>query len=215
MIKTTIKKIIERCIHTSFKLLSKLPNKNLIYFESFHGKQYSDNPKALYEYLVEHSDAQLVWGVKKGYESIFNQHNIPYVTKFSMKWFLTMPRAKAWMINTRTPDWLYKGSQTTYLQTWHGTPLKKIGLDISNVKMLGTTTTAYQDGFKKESQRWDYLVSPNPYSTDIFQHAFHVNRDKILETGYPRNDKLTHKQNDTEYINRIKTRLNIPLDKKI
>ena len=57
--------MIERCIHTSFKLLSKLPNKNLIYFESFHGKQYSDNPKALYEYLVEHSDAQLVWGVKK------------------------------------------------------------------------------------------------------------------------------------------------------
>ncbi|UMT75900.1 CDP-glycerol glycerophosphotransferase family protein [Staphylococcus roterodami] len=215
MIKTIIKKMIERCIHTSFKLLSKLPNKNLIYFESFHGKQYSDNPKALYEYLVEHSDAQLVWGAKKGYESIFKQNNVPYVTKFSMKWFLTMPRAKAWMINTRTPDWLYKGPQTTYLQTWHGTPLKKIGLDISNVKMLGTTTTAYQNDFKKESQRWDYLVSPNPYSTDIFQHAFHVNRDKILETGYPRNDKLTHKQNDTEYINRVKMRLNIPLDKKI
>ncbi|GAB5815929.1 hypothetical protein JMUB7540_28220 [Staphylococcus aureus] len=55
----------------------------------------------------------------------------------------------------------------------------------------------YQDGFKKESQRWDYLVSPNPYSTSIFQNAFHVSRDKILETGYPRNDKLSHKRNDT------------------
>ncbi|MEI5739975.1 CDP-glycerol glycerophosphotransferase family protein, partial [Staphylococcus aureus] len=62
---------------------------------------------------------------------------------------------------------------------------------------------------------WDYLVSPNPYSTSIFQHAFHVSRDKILETGYPRNDKLSHKRNDTEYINGIKTRLNIPLDKKV
>ncbi len=38
---------------------------------------------------------------------------------------------------------------------------------------------------------------------------------KILETGYPRNDKLSHKRNDTEYINGIKTRLNIPLDKKV
>ncbi len=28
------------------------------------------------------------------------------------------------------------------------------------------------------------------------------------------NDKLSHKRNDTEYINGIKTRLNIPLDKK-
>ncbi|MDT3161271.1 teichoic acid glycerol-phosphate transferase TarF [Staphylococcus aureus] len=215
MIKTTIKKLIEHSIYTTFKLLSKLPNKNLIYFESFHGKQYSDNPKALYEYLTEHSDAQLIWGVKKGYEHIFQQHNVPYVTKFSMKWFLAMPRAKAWMINTRAPDWLYKSPRTTYLQTWHGTPLKKIGLDISNVKMLGTNTQNYQDGFKKESQRWDYLVSPNPYSTSIFQHAFHVSRDKILETGYPRNDKLSHKRNDTEYINGIKTRLNIPLDKKV
>lgn len=93
---------------------------------------------------------------------------------------------------------------------WHA--IEKIGLDISNVKMLGTNTQNYQDGFK--SQRWDYLVSPNPYSTSIFQHAFHVSRDKILETGYPRNDKLSHKRNDTEYINGIKTRLNIPLDKK-
>ena len=30
-----------------------------------------------------------------------------------------------------------------------------------------------------------------------------------------RNDKLSHKRNDTEYINGIKTRLNIPLDKKV
>ena len=57
-------------------------------------------------------------------------------------------------------------------------------------------------------------MSPNSYSTSIFQHAFHVSRNKILETGYPRNDKLSHKRNDTEYINGIKTRLNIPLDKK-
>lgn len=62
---------------------------------------------------------------------------------------LAMPRAKAWMINTRTPDWLYKSPRTTYLQTWHGTPLKKIGLDISNVKMLGTNTQNYKDDFKK------------------------------------------------------------------
>lgn len=82
MIKNTIKKLIEHSIYTTFKLLSKLPNKNLIYFESFHGKQYSDNPKALYEYLTEHSDAQLIWGVKKGYEHIFQQYNVPYVTKF-------------------------------------------------------------------------------------------------------------------------------------
>ncbi len=79
--------------------------------------------------------------------------------------------------------------------------------------MLGTNTQNYQDGFKRKPTVGLSSVT-NPYSTSIFQHAFHVSRDKILETGYPRNDKLSHKRNDTEYINGIKTRLNIPLDKK-
>lgn len=38
MIKIIIKKLIEYSIYMIFKLLLKLLNKNLIYFESFYGK---------------------------------------------------------------------------------------------------------------------------------------------------------------------------------
>ena len=65
-----------------------------------------------------------------------------------------------------------KNKQTVYFQTWHGTPLKKLGLDIKNVVMPGTNTKSYQDSFIKESKRWDYLVAPNEYSKEIFKHAF-------------------------------------------
>lgn len=36
-----------------------------------------------------------------------------------------------------------------------------------------------------------------------------------MEIGYLRNDKLLYKCNDIEYINGIKIRLNILLDKKV
>jgi len=36
-------------------VIGKLPaKKNVIMFESFQGKQYSDNPRAIYEYIKAH-----------------------------------------------------------------------------------------------------------------------------------------------------------------
>src|SRR5699024_999693 len=63
------------------------------------------------------------------------------------------------------------------------------------------------------ASKWDYLISPNAYSTNIFKRAFDFNKS-VLESGYPRNDILyTH--NNEQDIQEIKTKLNIPLDKKI
>ncbi|MCG2105240.1 teichoic acid glycerol-phosphate transferase TarF [Staphylococcus epidermidis] len=213
--KAIINNLIKLCIKAIFAIISQKKNNKLLYFESFHGKQYSDNPRALYEYLNQNTDNNLIWGVKKGYESVFEKHGVPYVIRFSLKWFLTMPKAKIWIINTRLPQWFYKSSKTIYLQTWHGTPLKKLGLDIEDVYMSGANTTKYKKDIIDESKRWDFLISPNKYSTDNFEKAFQINRSKIIETGYPRNDKLINEQNNVSYIQRIKDDLNIPPDKNV
>ena len=81
--------------------------------------------------------------------------------------------------------------------------------------MPGTTTAKYKVNFRTETDRWDYLVSPNRYSTDIFQSAFWMDRDRIIETGYPRNDILVNRQNDQELINHIREKVNIPECKKV
>ncbi|MBO1199407.1 CDP-glycerol glycerophosphotransferase family protein [Staphylococcus simiae] len=215
MITKYLKKIYTRVVSAIFKAESHFINKKLIYFESFHGKQFNDNPRALYEYLKETSDYKLIWGVKKGHEQIFIENDVPYVRRFSLKWLLVMPRASYWIINTRIPAWFYKSSKIKYLQTWHGTPLKKIGLDIQDVHMPNTNTQQYRKNIVLESERWDYLISPNQYSTKIFNQAFKVDKSKIIETGYPRNDKLVNKQYNESYINEIKKQLNIPKNKKV
>lgn len=68
--------------------------------------------------------------------------------------------------------------------------------------------------FYRDSRKWDYLISANRFSTDIFEHAFDLDRDIIVETGYPRNDIL--KSDKAEEIGReVKRELGIPEGKKV
>uniref|UniRef100_UPI0005925A64 CDP-glycerol--glycerophosphate glycerophosphotransferase n=1 Tax=Nosocomiicoccus massiliensis TaxID=1232430 RepID=UPI0005925A64 len=189
--------------------------KNRIIFESFLGKQYSDNPRALYEYLLEHypSEYELIWSVDKRYVKLFEEKGVPYYKRFSVKWLIAMNTANLWVSNSRLPLWIPKPKKTTYLQTWHGTPLKKLALDMDEVHMPGTDTEKYKKNFTTESKKWDFLVSPNTYSSEIFRRAFKFNKT-MLETGYPRNDHLVNNNNE-EYIHRLKVDLGIPRGKKV
>ena len=85
-------------------------------------------------------------------------------------------------------DW-DKPAGTTYLQTWHGTPLKRIHND---VMWAPEGRLAYLD---TDIARWDALLSPNPVSTPLFRRAFGFT-GPVHETGYPRNDVLSSPDRD-------------------
>ena len=191
-------------------VFKKLPIKEkTIVFESFLGKNYSDSPKYIYEYMhKEHLDYQYVW--------IFNNPNrqIPgnakQVKRMSLAYYYYLATSKYWVSNSRMPRTLTKREGNIYLQTWHGTPLKRLVFDMNDVYSANPN---YKKHFYEQSRRWDYLISPNQYSSDIFKSAFKF--DKImLEFGYPRNDILYH-ENKTEIAQSLKAKLGIPLDKKV
>lgn len=207
-------------IITGYKMVinffSVMPlKKNYVIFESFHGRQISDNPRAIYEYIRSDYPNQyhLIWSIDRRCKKLLKNQNYKTVKRLSLRWCYYMAVSKYWVINARLPLWLPKRKGTIFLQTWHGTPLKKLGLDIEQVRMPGTDTGRYRENFMKSSSRWDYLISPNAYSTKIFKRAFGYNGN-LLECGYPRNDYLINNNND-EYINKIKKDLNISGDKKI
>lgn len=203
-----------KMFRTTFILLGKLPRKKkLVIFESFHAKQYSDNPRAIYEYMKEkYPKYELLWSVDRSAIPLFESFGIPYLRRFSIEWFLTFPRAKYWVNNVRLPIWMPKPPGTIYVQTWHGTPLKKLGVDIEEIHMPGTKTETYKKNFVTESSKWDFLVSPNAYSTEIFKRAF-MYEGKVIESGYPRNDVLAVPSETL--MSSIKNQLNIPIDKKV
>ena len=213
--KKKISGMVKRAYYFTFGLAGKLPvKKKTVIFESFAGKQYSCNPRAIYEYMKEHHpEYNLIWSVNPSYTEIFEEKNVPYINRFTLKWLFAMARAEYWVVNSRLPLWIPKPKHTTYVQTWHGTPLKRLAVDMEEVHMPGTNTEKYKQNFTKEASKWDYLISPNRYSTEIFARAFQFNKT-MIESGYPRNDFL-YTDNRPETMKAIKRKMNIPEDKKV
>lgn len=183
--------------------------KNRVVFSSFSGKGFSDNPKYLYLKLKElYPEMETVW--------VLNDINteIPgdakKVKTNSIKHLYYMATSKYWIFNARIPGLFLKREEQVYLQTWHGTPYKKLGLDMDVAYFGGVN---YKLNFYKNAQRWDYLVSANKYSTKIFQSSFGVDESIILEYGYPRNDILH--EVSFEKVKLIKEYLSIPSEKKV
>ena len=186
-----------------------------IIFESFAGKAYSDSPKAIYEYMSKtYPQYNYKWILRKP-KSTYVPKPAEKIKRSSKNYYDAYSKAGFWVSNARTPLHLYKKENQTYIQTWHGTPLKRLANDMAEVKMPGTNTEKYKRNFKNETKRWDVLISPNEYSTEIFQSAFWMDRENILEIGYPRNDVLVNNQNNQKYIEEIKRKLNLPKDKKV
>ncbi|UZX47264.1 bifunctional glycosyltransferase family 2 protein/CDP-glycerol:glycerophosphate glycerophosphotransferase [Staphylococcus capitis] len=190
-------------------------NQGTIVFEAFGGKNYSDSPKYIYEYMQKYyPNYNYVWSLKKPDKSVI-PGNAKKVKRGSDEYYQAYSEASHWVSNARTPLYLNKKDNQTYIQTWHGTPLKRLANDMKVVRMPGTTTSRYKRNFNCETSRWDYLISPNRYSSEIFRSAFWMDEPRILEIGYPRNDVLVNRANDQDYIDEIKTNLNLPSDKKV
>jgi CDP-glycerol glycerophosphotransferase len=184
-----------------------IPKKLL--FESFYGKYYSDSPKYIYEYLYKnHKDEfEFVWVLNK--KGIKIPGNPKTVKRFSMDYYRHLAQSEYVIFNTRHPKRIVKKEDQVYVCTWHGTPLKRLGFDQGNLYLDNPRS---KHAYRKDSSEWDYMISPNPYTTDILRSAF-AYEGEIIESGYPRNDILYNAS--SEDIEKIRESLKLPDDKKI
>lgn len=192
-------------------IFRKLPmKKNWICFESFLGKQYADSCKYIYEYLLRNykKDYKFIWIIND--DKVKIPGNPIRVHRFSLRYFYYMTRSKYWVNNMRQPKWYPKRKGNVFLETWHGTPLKKLVFDMEDVYSASPT---YKAEVYSQSRKWDYLVSDNPFSTEVFQSCFMFPKEKILEYGYPRNDLMHHPKKD-KIAERIRKKVGVPEGKK-
>lgn len=212
IIVEVIYRLVCNCIPTDDKL---------VVFLSFHGKGYSDNPKAIFECMKEDDrfrDFKFIWFINKQKKDKIIIEGAKVVGYLSPLYFYYLAKAKFWVFNCKMPKYIVKKQNQVYLQTWHGTPLKRLGHDIK----VDANTTFYRSGLSYEQMcnsynidvaRYNYMISPNKFCTEIFQSSFGINRERLIETGYPRNDFITNA--NEEDVKRIKERLGIPFDKKV
>ena len=137
--------------------------------------------------------------------------NPTVVKRFSLRYVYYTTRCKYQIYNTRQPQWLKKREGQIFLDTWHGTPLKKLVFDLDDIHAASQN---HKRMFYKQDKDWDYLISANRFSTDVFERAFAYPREQIIEYGYPRNDIL-YADNRDEIAKEVKQELGIPEGKRV
>lgn len=199
--------------NTAYKLayfhryLKQPVKENVILFETFMAKNYSDSPKYIYEYIAQnHPEYECVWAINDGAK-------IPYgaktVKRFSFQYAYYLAVSKYLVFNVRPPLWYRKREEQVFLETWHGTPLKRLVFDQEEVT---SASPKYKQQFYRQRKDWDFLVSANPFSTKTFRSCF-LYEGEMLEYGYPRNDIL-YWPNKDEIAQQLKEKLGIPKAKK-
>ncbi|SDF34524.1 CDP-glycerol:poly(glycerophosphate) glycerophosphotransferase [Blastococcus fimeti] len=160
---------------------------NIVYV-AFRG-HFSDSPRALYEELRARGvDATHTWLSAPHTQATFPA-DVATVTFGSPESIAALESADLVISNDHIPlDW-EKRPGTTYLQTWHGTMLKRIHND---VLWAPEGRLAYLD---QDIARWDLLLSPNAETTERLRKAFGFT-GPIHETGLPRNDLLSSPERD-------------------
>ncbi|GAB3675707.1 hypothetical protein GCM10027589_45800 [Actinocorallia lasiicapitis] len=192
-----------------YPALRTQPLRDTVVYDSMNGRRYSCNPRALFEHLRDEGrDLDHVW------VSADSQFPVPdgarVVRSGSREHVEAVARARYLVANNRMPRWFRKRDGQTYLQTWHGTPLKTLGFDVRT--LAGSRDSAWAK-IQQDVPQWDHLISPNPFTTPIMRRAYGY-EGSVLETGYPRNDLLNHPYRDLLAAD-VRDRLGLPHGKKV
>ncbi|KAF1305054.1 bifunctional glycosyltransferase/CDP-glycerol:glycerophosphate glycerophosphotransferase [Candidatus Enterococcus willemsii] len=193
-----------------YPLWRKLPiKKNYCVLESFWGREFSDNPKAIYEYLrKERPDLHYIIPIQDTLVKIdFDPENTEVVKLNSWRYIYALARSKYFFNNVNFPNYYVKRQEAIEVQTMHGTPLKRLGLDNP-----GEIPLHQIDNFIKKCQRWDYLTVPSDYVGEIAKSAYQFS-NTLLNIGYPRNDSLF--VYNTDIKEELLEKYQLPRDKKI
>jgi CDP-glycerol glycerophosphotransferase len=174
-----------------------------IVYQSFEGR-FADNPRTVYGRLRELlPEADHTWLADQAHADGFpaGVDTVPYG---SPEGVALLERADVLVANTHTDFEWSKKPGALYLQTWHGTPLKRIHWDVL------WAPEGRLERLQRDVDKWDVLLSPNSASTPFLRQAFRY-EGEILESGYPRNDVLSSPDRDAVRA-RVRRELGIDAD---
>lgn len=186
-----------------------LPAREAVVFESGLGRQYGDSPRYIYEELVRRQDPRRKIWVHDRAIPVWDP-NLTVVKRLSPGYFWHLGRSRYWVNNQNFPHYVRRRRSGVYIQTWHGTPLKRMLHDLDEV--IGRDE-GYVDRVDRAVGQWTSLLSPSPYATQAFRSAFHYGGD-VVELGYPRNDVLCQQDTGT-LVEQVRQRLQLPEGKRV
>ena len=179
-------------IHAAWRRADIRPG--TVFYESFSGNGILCNPEAIFRYLLNHPDfehLQHIWALENPQKSEIpaeyrNHPRVRIINRASTSYSRYLATAEFLVNNATFPPEFSKRPGQTYINTWHGTPLKKMGYAIPN----GAVATR---NIIRNFVAADYLLSSSPFMSEQMYASDYRLRNifngKILEEGLPRTDR--------------------------
>ena len=178
-----VRKLVNISLLLMYRILYRIiqTDKKTVLFMSFHGRSFSDNPRALYQEMKQQdrfSDFTYVWVVRDASMRIEGAKTVKFG---SLTFFYYLAKSRYWIFNCKTYPFMIRKKDQVYLQTWHGTPLKRLAHDIqisSDAKFYRVERdnddgrAVYEVEFYSGNTEYDYEISAETgeilsYDSDI------------------------------------------------
>ena len=198
-----------------------VPDPKRVLFCSYHGKNCTCSPRAIYDYMVSapaYQDYRFVWAVKEPerFPDLAAAPRTEVIPFGGPAFEAAMAGAGYWVFNSTLPEHIAPKKGQTYLQCWHGTPLKRLGYDIREEGNAMNSLAEIHRKYRLEGEKVDYFLSPSPFASACFRSAWQLERwgrgEAILEAGYPRNDRLINATEEERQA--LRAKLGIPAGKR-
>lgn len=180
--------------YSTIREKTKIDDRTILY-ESFWGRGLTDNPYALFKYLLsesEYQDYTHIWCIEDQetcvdtVERYSKYQNVRFVVLNTDEYYRALSSAKYLINNVTFPSYFVKKDGQIYINTWHGTPLKSMGYEQTGGNMSSANTM-------RNFLQADYLVSANSIMTEMYLDSYKLKNlfpGCIIQEGYPRNDLL-------------------------
>jgi CDP-glycerol glycerophosphotransferase (TagB/SpsB family) len=195
------------------KLFRANVDDNLIVLGAVNGKAFIGNPKYLYYFLKENTDYKLLW-FSKSKELIkeLKKKGINCIYTYSLDGIRILRKARAVFVSHGWGDILpiKFPPRTVVVQTWHGGFIKIKGKHPYVTKYINSKWATLTRLKIRYYQFFDYVISASSEKIliNITSNVFKFPVERIIITGYPRNDILFLK--DPKLIKKLKKNYNIP-----
>ncbi len=190
---TRVRRAIRYEVHAFWR--SRPIRRGTVLYESFSGNGMLDNPEAIFRKLLDSPDLaglQHIWALANPrrhrctIREFAGRRTVRFVKYGSAAYYRALATSQYLVNNATFPQDFGKRDGQTYLNTWHGTPLKKMGFDMPNGAVESANTV-------RNFLAADYLLSTGAFMTQqMYESSYKLSgifRGEILEVGYPRIDR--------------------------
>lgn len=166
-----------------------------VLYESFAGNGVLCNPEAIFREVLRSPDLagfRHIWVLdnlrqhREVQAEFAGDSRVRFVRRRSLGYFRAVSTSQYLVNNATFPAEFSKRTGQVYLNTWHGTPLKRMGYDMPDGAFDSANTL-------RNFVAADFLLSQNPFmTTQMYESAYRLRgvfRGLVIEEGYPRVDR--------------------------